>query len=77
MIIPEAKVQDGRQIMDKSPEHRYPTKDIAKEDRKTHDDEEDEKDGRECEENSQGSGKTGASKGHNKYRYTTGGLTRP
>ena len=54
MTIPEAEILDGRQVMDKSPKHQYPTKDIAKDDRKTHGDEEDEKDGREF-----GSRKTG------------------
>ena len=51
--------------MDKSEKkHQHLTKDKTKEDRNIHGDEEDQKDGRECEENPKESRKTGPSKGH-------------
>ena len=74
MTIPKAEIHDGMQVMYKSPKHQFSTKEIAKEDRETPSDEED---GRECEENSKGSRKTGTSKGNDKHICTTGGFTRP
>ena len=44
MTIPEAEIKDGRQVKDNSPKHQYPTNDVAKQDRKTQGDEEDERD---------------------------------
>ena len=77
MTNPEAEIYDGMQVMDKSPKHQFSTKEIGKEDRETTSDEEDEQNGRECEKYSQGSRKTGTSKGNDKHICTTGGFTRP